>query len=173
MEYRHVHYWQYVPGKQEEEVLEAALNLSQQERHNAFLTEIATFITTQTGIRDVLIGRISDDKTSIRTLVVMDEGKLQQNYTYSLKGTPCETTMVQRFCYYPFDVAATFPEDVHLKQQRVDSYLGSLLLSEENEPIGLIVLTDEKQIHNAAFAEHLILILSPAIEAEISLLTQQ
>jgi len=167
MEYKHVHYWQYEPGVDEEAVLEAALNLSEKGSHKGLLAEIAAFITEQIGVKHVLIGRLTGDGECIQTVVAMDEGKVQPNYSYPLKGTPCESTMVQRFCYYPFDVASIFPEDLDLQVQQVDSYLGSLLFSEKNEPLGLVVLMDEKQIQNAAFAEHLILVLSPAIEAEL------
>ncbi|SFH07749.1 hypothetical protein [Pontibacter chinhatensis] len=170
MEYRQIHYWQYVPGQEEEEVLEAALVMCEKGRHHETLSEIAAFITKHTGAKHVLIGRLSDDMQNVHTLVMMEDGKLQDNFTYSLKGTPCEETMCQRFCYYPFDVAASFPEDEDLDKMGVTSYLGSMLLSEENDPIGLIVLMDDKQIANAAFAEHLIMVLSPAIEEEIKLM---
>ncbi|PTX21531.1 hypothetical protein C8N40_102507 [Pontibacter mucosus] len=170
MEYRQIHYWQYEPGQEEEEVLEAALVLCEKGRHNKTLSEIATFITTHTGVKYVLIGRLSDDKQSVHTLVMMDEGMPMDNFTYLLKGTPCEETMCQRFCYFPFDVAASFPEDEELDKMGVTSYLGSMLLSEETDPIGLVVLMDDKQIANAAFAEHLIMVLSPAIEEEIKLM---
>ncbi|WP_266204946.1 hypothetical protein [Pontibacter kalidii] len=170
MEYRKIHYWQYEPGEEEERVLEAALALTKKGRHNRYLSEIATFITEHTGAKYIVIGQLSEDREHIHTLIFMDDKKLLDNYTYPLKGTPCEVTLAQRFCYHPFDVAPSFPEDKELQELQIESYLGSILLSEENEPIGLTVLMDAKQIENAAFAEHLIMVLSPAIEEEIKLL---
>ncbi|WP_276497125.1 hypothetical protein [Pontibacter litorisediminis] len=170
MEYRHVHYWQYEPGDAEEVVLERALSLCQKGRHDALLSEIASFITEQTGVKFLLIGRLSDDLQHIHTLVFMEDGKAMENYTYSLKGTPCDQTLLQRFCYYPFGVAPCFPEDKDLEDLQIESYLGSMLLSEDNEPIGLVALMDTKQIDKAAFAEHLIMVLSPAIEEEIKMM---
>ncbi len=76
----------------------------------------------------------------------------------------------QSFCYHPYDVAAAYPDDKELKDLQIESYLGSILLSEANKPIGLTALMDVKQIQNAALAEHLIMIFSPAIEEEIKLL---
>ncbi|OKL38699.1 hypothetical protein [Pontibacter flavimaris] len=170
MEYRKIQYWQYEPGEKEERVLEAALALTLQGRHNAYLSEIASFISEHTGAKYILIGQLSEDREHIHTLVFMEDKKLLDNYTYPLKGTPCEVALAHRFCYHPFDVAPSFPEDKELQDLQIESYLGSILLSEENEPIGLAALMDVKQIENAAFAEHLITVLSPAIEEEILLL---
>ncbi|MCX2740916.1 hypothetical protein [Pontibacter anaerobius] len=170
MEYRQIHYWQYVPGLEEENVLEAALDLSQKGRHDAYLAEIASFISENTGAKYVIIGQLSEDKKHIHTLVFMKDKTVLDNYTYPLKGTPCEVAVAQRFCYHPFDVAPAFPDDLELQELQIESYLGSILLSDDNEPVGLTVLMDVKQIENAAFAEHLIMVLSPAIEEEIKML---
>lgn len=170
MEYRNIHYWQYEPEVEEENILEAALALSQRGRHNTFLSEIAVFICKHIGARYILIGQISDDQQHVHTLVFMDSGNLLDNYTYGLKGTPCEVSLAQSFCYHPYDVAVAYPDDKELINLEIESYLGSILLSEDNKPIGLTALMDVKQIQNAAFAEHLILVLSPAIEEEIKML---
>jgi hypothetical protein len=170
MQYRHIHYWQYEPGIEEENVLEAALALSLEARHDKFLVEIASFIYKHIQAKYVIIGRLSEDKQYIYTLVFMKDGEILDNYAYPLGGTPCEIAIAQRFCFYPFDVAPSFPDDTALREFKIESYLGTQLLSEENEPIGLTILMDEEQIQKAAFAEHLIQILSPAIEEEIKML---
>lgn len=90
------------------------------------------------------------------------------NFTYQLKGTPCDAVLTQRFCYYPSQVTESFPTDKELQDFNIESYLGSVLLSDQSELLGLIAIMDEKTIENAAFAEHLILILSPAIEEELA-----
>lgn len=170
MEYRQVHYWQYEPGVEEESILEDALALSLKGRHDTYLSEIASFIYEHIQAKYIIIGQLSDDRQHVHTLVFMDDKNLLDNYTYPLKGTPCELTVSQRFCYHPFGVAPAFPDDKELQDLNIESYLGSILLSKENEPIGLITLMDVKQIEKAAFAEHLIMVLSPAIEEEIAML---
>lgn len=171
MEYRHVHYWQYEPGEEEEKILEAALILSNKPRHENFLTELATFISENTEAKYVLIGQLSEDQQNVHTLVFLKDQEVLENYTYAIKGTPCEMSFLQRFCYHPYDVAPAYPDDKELRDLAIESYLGSILLSDTNEPIGLTALMDEKQIEKAAFAEHLIMVLSPAIEDEIKRLS--
>ncbi|WP_161888017.1 hypothetical protein [Pontibacter russatus] len=167
MEYRFIHYWQYEPGEEENQVLEEAISLSMKARDENFLRELASFISEHTSVRHVIIGRLSDDYQHIRTCVFLKEKEVLKNITYPLQGTPCESLLTQRFCYFPLDVAQNFPEDKEIKSLGVESYLGSLLLSEDNEPIGMVALMDVKPIEKAAFAEHLILVLSPAIEQEL------
>ncbi|AKD04022.1 hypothetical protein POKO110462_12910 [Pontibacter korlensis] len=169
MEYRHIQYWQYEPGVEEERILEAALVLSQKPRHDTYLVELANFIAEHVGVKYVMIGQLSADRQHVHTLVYLAGRELLQNYTYSIKGSPCENTLTHKFCYYPYDVAPAFPGDKDLQDLQIESYLGSMLLSEDNEPMGLVVLMDEKKITNAAFAEHLIMVLSPAIEKEIKM----
>ena len=167
MEYRFVHYWQYEPGEEEEKILDAAIALSIKERSESFLYEVAEFISEHIKAKIVLIGELSDDATLINTLVFINDKVPIENFTYPLKGTPCDVVLTQRFCYHPYGVAHSFPDDQELKVLEIESYLGSILLSSDNEPLGLVSLMDTTQIENAAFAEHLILVLSPAIEEEI------
>jgi hypothetical protein len=167
MEYRCVHYWQYEPGEEEEKILESAIALSTKDRTPDFLIEVAQFISEHTKTKFVVIGNLSEDTKQIRTLAFLNDMQPIDNFTYPLKGTPCDEVITQRFCYHPFDVSLAFPDDKELQDFEIDSYLGSILLSSDNEPLGIVALMDVKQIENAAFAEHLILVLSPAIEEEI------
>lgn len=167
MEYRFIHYWQYEPGEEENQILEAAISLSFKPKSADFLCEVAAFIAEHIGAKYVLIGRLSEDNTHIHTCVFLEDKKVLENMSYPLQGTPCEAVFTQRFCFYPLDVAQNFPEDKEIQHWGIDSYLGSQLMSEENEPIGIIALMDVKPIENAAFAEHLILVLSPAIEESL------
>ncbi|NEM97679.1 hypothetical protein [Pontibacter burrus] len=110
---------------------------------------------------------MANQKGEVDTCVFLKDNQPLDNYTYSLVGTPCDAVFIQRFCYYPINVASTFPEDKELVDLNKESYLGSILLAENSEPVGLIALMDEKPLQNPAFAEHLILVLSPAIEEEL------
>ncbi|MFT2008629.1 hypothetical protein ACMA1I_08135 [Pontibacter sp. 13R65] len=170
MEYSRVHYWHYLPEQEEEEILESALSLSKKARHDSLLNEIALFIYQHTGAQYVLIGRLSDTLTHMHSLVFIENGLVLENFTYPVYGTPCYEAVSQKFCYYPCGVTEIFPEDEELKTLQIESYLGTLILSEDQEQIGLTVLMDQKQIANPAFAEHLVTVLSPAIEEEIKTL---
>jgi hypothetical protein len=170
MENPHIQHLNYETGTEKIKVLQEALNLSKKIRHEAFLEEIALFIFQQTGSKYVLIGQLSDDFKHIHTLIFMRDGEVLDNLNYALKGTPCEQALVNHFYYHPYDITEVYPDDEELTELNIESYLGNILLSEDQEPIGLIVLMDVKQINDVAFSDRLIKILTPAIEEEVTLL---
>jgi len=172
MEYRSIHYWQYEPEVHEASVLEEAIAFTDKAKTETFITDVADFIAEHTGAKFVLIGILSDDLRSAETYAFLKDRVVLPNVTYSLQDTPCDQVVTQRFCYYPLNVTQIFPDDDVLKIQNIETYLGSILLSHNNEPLGLIALMDEKPLANVAFAEHLILVLSPALEEELAKLKQ-
>lgn len=172
MEYRFIHHWQYSLGEEENRILEAAISLANQEKEEGYLHEVAAFIARHTGAEYIIIGLLSEDKTAIHTSAFLKDLQVQNNITYKLQGTPCEKVLIHRFCFYPLRVMDTFPEDAELQDLQIESYLGTILLSAAQEPIGLVTLMHTHTLPNAAFAEHLILVLSPVIEEEMLKLIQ-
>ncbi|MEJ8755594.1 hypothetical protein WG947_01185 [Pontibacter sp. H259] len=173
MEYRSIHYWQYEPDVQEATILEEAIAFNDSIKSETFLTDVADFIGAHTGAKFVLIAILSDDLKKAQSFAFLKDRVILPNMTYALCGTPCDQVVTQRFCYYPLNVTQIFPDDEELKNQHIESYLGSMLLSHKNEPLGLIALMDEKPLANVAFSEHLILVLSPAIEEELTKLKEE
>lgn len=164
MEYRFIHHWQYEPGISEHQVLENAIELLEKERTDDFLHDVAAFISGQTGAAYIIIGLLVNNGLQVKTQAFLKHGTVLPNITYYLASTPCDAVVIQRFCYFPMQVAHQFPDDKELKDLGIESYLGSILLDEANEPLGLISLMDNKPLKDPAFAEHLILVLSPAME---------
>ncbi|WP_299707975.1 hypothetical protein [uncultured Pontibacter sp.] len=167
MEYRFVHHWNYTLEEEEHQILEAAISISEQQRDKDFLKNVASFIAEHTSVQYVLIGILSTDGKRVETKVFLKNGEEKSNIQYPLQYTPCDSVITQRFCYFPHDVQQYFPLDVELQELNIESYMGSIFLTEDSEPIGLIALMSEEEIENAAFAEHLVLVLSPAIEEKL------
>ncbi|MBX0334221.1 hypothetical protein K3G39_13335 [Pontibacter sp. HSC-14F20] len=167
MEYRFVHHWNYALREDEHRILESAISLIAQPRDESFLRRAAEFIATHAQVQYVLIGNLSDDGLNVVTKVFLKNGAPLPNFSYPLHYTPCDSVLTQRFCYYPNNVQRYFPRDIELQDLNIESYLGSIFLKEDGEPVGLISLMSDKQLENAAFAEHLVLVLSPAIEEEL------
>jgi GAF domain-containing protein len=167
MEYRFVHHWQYEPNEEDEVILDEAVALASNVNESNFLDRAVKFISKHSGTDFVIIGLLTDDSKQIQTCKFMKGDEVLDNFLYPLCGTPCENVLHKKFCYYPDNIIDSFPDDQELKDFKIESYLGSSLLSEDDETIGLVALMDTKRIENAAFAEHLILVLSPALEQEL------
>lgn len=168
MQYRHIHYMNYEPGTEDNIILDAGVYLANQPEKENFLLKAASFICRNTMVDYVGIAMLNLKKNQLTTCVLMNEDRVLENVTYSVKGTPCDEVLIHRFCYYPYGVMERFPNDQIVQKLKIKSYLGTLLLSNAGEPIGVVELMDTKTIENPAFVEHLVLILSPAIEEEIS-----
>lgn len=168
MQYKFIHHWQYEQNEQERQVLEQALELANAEKTPEYLTQVATFLAAHTGATYVVIGLLQQDRQHIQSLVFLKDGQVLPNLVYSLQGTPCEAVSIQGFCFYPFQVRELFPQDRCLIEMEVESYLGTMLFSQEGEPCGIVAIMDTKTLLHPAFTEHLILVLSLSIEEELS-----
>ena len=172
MEYRFVHHWNYALQEDEHRILESAISLTSQPRDESFLQRAAEFIAVHARVQYVLIASLSENGKQVFTKVFLKDGEVQPNFTYPLQHTPCDAVITQRFCYYPENVQQHFPLDNELQELNIESYLGSIFLAEDGDPVGLIALMGDKKLVNAAFAEHLVLVLSPAIEEVLILQSQ-
>lgn len=167
MNYRHIHYLNFEPGVEENVILDAAVKLAEEGKQPKFFLKVAAFLCKHTKAEFVGIGLLDEDNAHVTTCILLHEEMVMENITYTLKGTPCDEVFMQKFCYYPYRVKDHFPDDKLLQRMNIQSYLGTLLLSPAGKAIGVVELFSTKQIEHPAFAEHLILILSPAIEEEL------
>lgn len=108
-----------------------------------------------------------DDAMLINSYMVYARGKIVQNFSYSLSGTPCLTVIGNEACAYPEHVQQLFPDDEMLVEMNVDSYIGIPLHSDKGQPVGLIVVMDSKPMKNPSQMEELLKIFAARTEAEL------
>jgi hypothetical protein len=164
VQYKLIHHLQYEQNEEERKVLELAIDLANEGYQPDYLARVAHFLAEHTGACYILIGLLQEDKQHIQSCVFLKNKAALPDIVYALKGTPCEAVTSQGFCYYPFNVTRLFPGDADLQLLQIESYLGTMLFSGQEDPIGLIAIMDTRPIENAAFLEHLILVLSLSIE---------
>lgn len=85
------------------------------------------------------VGKLDSCSSSdVDTLAFIAHGHPQDNFRYSLKGTPCEDVLNGTTCCFTKDVAAKFPQDPHLIDMKIESYIGTILLSSSHVPLGVL-----------------------------------
>jgi diguanylate cyclase (GGDEF)-like protein/PAS domain S-box-containing protein len=84
----------------------------------------------------------------VDTLSVCKDGIIQKNMSYNLEATPCENVVGQFTCTYPDKVQELFPEDRMLRNMGVVSYIGAPIFDKERVPLGLVVVLDDKPMHD-------------------------
>jgi PAS domain S-box-containing protein len=139
-----------------------------------YLIELSKNISIGLDIDYVLIGKINrDTHDSVTTDIIAHHNEILDNFTYELKGTPCDNVFDgQKTCTYLDHVAEHFPEDEILDQMGIRSYSGSLLKDDEGNPIGIFVLLSTKPMRDKKNINAVMNFFSARINAEM-LKTQQ
>ncbi|HEY6252070.1 MAG TPA: GAF domain-containing protein [Candidatus Angelobacter sp.] len=112
-----------------------------------FFRSLVKNLASATQAKHVLLGEVKPDAPDmVRTLAVWSGEDFADNFEYALRGTPCESVISQRACYYPSGIQQAFPEDLILVDMGVHSYLGVPLPNREGNNIGLLVLLNDRPL---------------------------
>ncbi len=93
----------------------------------------------------------SDSATTVDSLIFYHDGAFEPNFSYVLKGTPCEKVFQNQVSYFPKDVQHLFPEDDFFKDKGVESYIAFPLYNLENKVTGALILLFKSPFY---FTEH-------------------
>jgi PAS domain S-box-containing protein len=106
-------------------------------------------------------------RTQFRTLARFARGRVRDNLSYPIAGTPCEKAMGHAFGYYPRGVRAQFPGDGELQDLGIEGYAATTLNDARGEPIGLVSVMSRGALENEALVEAMLKIFAARIGAEI------
>ncbi|MES2571089.1 MAG: PAS domain S-box protein [Verrucomicrobiota bacterium] len=93
----------------------------------------------------------SPDFTTARTLCSVVNGKVTPNYDYPLAGTPCEHLAQARVWVIPANARRAYPEACVLEGMGIEAYVGTLLLDEDGEPIGMMFVLFQQPLVQQEF----------------------
>ncbi len=114
-----------------------------------------------------LVGELADDPEKVRTVAVFARGEFQENFTYSLRGTPCQEVIAGELCSFPRDVQTLFPQDLMLREMGVESYIGIPLMNSGRQPLGLLVVMASGPQRESGFVVSLLQIFASRAAAEL------
>jgi PAS domain S-box-containing protein len=135
-----------------------------------FFQELVIKVSEITGFTYAMIASLDSSKNSANTLAISKNGIIQDNFDYSLKGTPSYETFQKDFCIYEDDVASLFPEDIMLTEEGIESYIGTLLKSSSGEAIGILALMNSFP-SNRQNSDEILSIFSSRAASELERLT--
>jgi diguanylate cyclase (GGDEF)-like protein/PAS domain S-box-containing protein len=161
-----------------------ATDITERKHTEEAIRHIAAGVSAETGMRFfhhlvlnlyklfnadyVLIGMLDEhDRERVGTLAVCAYGKIVDNMSYGLHGTPCENVMDQGTCIYPHNVQQLFPEDKFLSEHGIDCYMGTPLLDIAGNPLGIIVMLDSKPMQKAEQIKDVLEIFAARAGAEL------
>ncbi len=113
------------------------------------------------------IGVLADGYTDrIRTIAVCDGGRIQPDFEYLLKGTPCENVVGKHFRYYAEGIQEIFP-DPHVKAIGGVGYSAIPLFDSQGGSMGLMAVVDRKPLRDRALNECILKIFSVRAAVEL------
>lgn len=119
---------------------------------HAFLSRYAEEASKMLGADYFIISRLNPYSNIMRTLYFLEDGKPQNNITYSLDGTPCARAVEGDMCIHPENVDELFPHDKFLKDCGVSGYVGAPLRSAKGDTLGVVLALTKKPIADEAVA---------------------
>ncbi|WP_059001450.1 hybrid sensor histidine kinase/response regulator [Leptolyngbya sp. NIES-2104] len=114
----------------------------------------------------VYIGRLVEpEQATFQTLAFCADGESAENFTYPVRGTPCEQVIKnRRLCCYPHRVRALFPNSS--MPPDVESYVAVPFYDSSDNPIGVLGIMHTDPLENVKLAESLLTIFALRIATE-------
>ncbi|MBW8041649.1 MAG: PAS domain S-box protein [Planctomycetes bacterium] len=113
-----------------------------------------------------VIGQIING-TDIKVLSMQLDGEKIYDYTYGLKGTPCENVVEKGYCVYPERVLMAFPDDEDLAKLKVQGYVGTPLRDKNGNPIGVLCAISRRKLNLPERTEDVMNIIAKRNASEI------
>lgn len=111
--------------------------------------------------------------TRARVVAASHDGELCRFDDYDLAGTPCAEVLDDQVCLYTRDVQRLFPHDRALVELKAESYLGVRLRRGDGATIGMLVVIDDKPMHDSELTSKLMLIFAGRASAELQRLQHE
>lgn len=153
--------------KKDKDVLQVLAQTSGSGDTSIFELIVEQLATSQSAAY-ALIGIIApDDKNKIRTIAVWGNGTLLDNFTYSLKGTPCDRVLGTDACFYPESVQDHFPEDTLLVEMNAEGYIGVPIICSNGTSRGILAILDTKPLQREEHFFELLNTLATRVSIEL------
>jgi PAS domain S-box-containing protein len=131
------------------------------------LDRITESLSAWLGADCVMIGELTPDGERVRVLSMLLDGEKVLDYSYSLKGTPCENTVGTGFCVYPDNVARLFPDSRDLREFKIRGYVGTALRNAAGQVIGILCILSRTALNLPPSAREVLDIVAAKAAAEI------
>jgi PAS domain S-box-containing protein len=95
----------------------------------------------------------------------LDEA-IHENYSYPLRGTPCETVVGREFRIFPSALGDLFPVDFQIREQKAESFAGYPLTGSHGAALGLIGVMSRRALTRPEFIESVLKIFAVRAAAE-------
>jgi PAS domain S-box-containing protein len=131
------------------------------------LKNITENVSSWLGADCVMIGEIQPDNQTVKALSMFLDGKEIADFSYTLKGTPCENVIIKGFCLYPDNVIQLFPESRILAELNVRGYVGTTLRNSAGKVFGVLCVLSRGPLRPPSSVREIMDIIAVKAAAEL------
>ena len=143
------------------------------ERAN-FFEAMAVFLTETLGVSYAFVAKIDEtNPANAATLALANNNTVLPNATFPLTGSPCEKVLSEGACQITSGVQQKFPDDTMLVDIKAEGYVGVVLPSTNDEPMGHIAILHKEPIDDIQTVHEVLSILSTSAGWEIERITNE
>lgn len=131
------------------------------------LKKITESVRSWLGADCAMVGEIQPDLETVKVLSMVLDGEEVCDFTYTLKGTPCENVREKGFCMYPDDAVELFPTSEDLVHLNVRGYIGTPLRNSEGDVIGIFCVLSRNPLTPTSTIREMMDIIAVKASAEV------
>jgi len=152
----------------EDALSSAALAASQAEGEPLF-RELARYLATSLGVDGAFIATLDEQQPGqMQVRAFHLDGATRENFSYEVRGTPCEKVVGHGFRHYPARLTDLFPGDSDFRDLGFDSYAGYPLADAAGRPVGLIAVVSRHPLEQPTFVESVMRIFAARVNTELA-----
>lgn len=118
--------------------MEGLLQSLPEQINKSWYDHVTLGLSAMVGADHALIGRLSEDGERVHLISYCADRVIQENFSYALNGTPCETVLSRDQCIFEDGVIEKYPEDHMLRELSISGYLGQPVVDAEGRLRGII-----------------------------------
>src|SRR4029453_1018501 len=154
-------------GRAEEALRRAAVAVSSAEGAGGF-RELVRVLATVLGVEIAYIALPKpEDQATLKTLAFFKDGRMIEDFEYSIAGTPCEQILRSGYSALPGRLRECLPDDPVFSAMEADSHAGLSLTSSNGALLGIIAVASRKPLPNLELVESMLKIFAARVRTEI------
>jgi len=154
--------------KKEKQALELIANNTARTTGQELLNQMVEDIATVLEVENAIIAVVNRDNSEIaRTRAVWINGRIQENFQYSLAGMPCNHVLEHGVAFYTDNVMEMFPAYTDVVDMGIDNYLGLSFDDSKGDLLGFISVSSHKPFTDLNYRHAILTLFSQRVASEI------
>ncbi len=133
-----------------------------------YLKKLTELLATTFETKYCYIAKVIDrKKKQAGTVKFWSDTSEGKNFVFDYSGTPCENVLNGYITFYPQNLQEMFPGDQCIASMGIESFIGAPIYNNSEEPMGLLVLMDDKLMHEKSNSRYILSVFASRAGAEL------